>query len=522
MAETEFPSSKRSPLGQSVVEGVLILAILFVVGSGHAPATNEAHYLSKAKHFWNPDWCPKDPFLQSSDAHFSFYWVFGWVTQFTTLTGAAWIGRFAGWLLLAIAWQRLSWIIIPKNFFSVLSAALWVTLVKHGHMSGEWIVGGVEAKIFAYPMVLLGLADLIQRRWRSCWIWFGIASSFHVLVGGWAVVMAMVSWRLQPREQRPNLITMLPAMAFGGLLSLPGLIPAIQLSLNTAPEIRAEAYRIYVHQRLPHHLLVRAFSPSFIARHLILTLAFVGIGWRFRRQPGFDRLWGFVLGAVGLAVAGTVLDITLAHTDFGTSLLRYYWFRPSDVFIPLGLSFALICWISFWETSEPRRSAILLTSCLLLSSVGVIRSAEQLTSQTVPAADRQGNLKSVPRWNQWRDLGNWCSDNLATDALVLTPPYHQTFRWYAGRSELVNWKDIPQDATAIVEWRRRRADVDQLAWLIESQQYRRAKKQLLELAEKYAIDFIVLPTSATLPGKMSDPRLIPRYQNLNYILLQVE
>ncbi|MDG2385046.1 MAG: hypothetical protein P8N76_25465 [Pirellulaceae bacterium] len=522
MAETELPSSKTSSLSQSVVEVLLILAILFVVGSGHAPDSNEAHYLSKARHFWNPDWCPTDPFLQSADAHFSFYWVFGWVTHFTTLTGAAWIGRFSGWLLLAIAWQRLSWIIAPKNFFSVLSAVLWGVLVQRGHMSGEWIIGGVEAKIFAYPMVLLGLADLIRNRWRSCWLWFGIASALHVLVGGWAVVMAIVSWRLQPGEQRPRLIAMLPAMAFGGLLALPGLIPAIQLSLNTAPELRAEAHRIYVHQRLPHHLLFRAFETSFIVRHLILIVAFVGMGWRLRRQPNFDRLWGFVVGAVGLALTGTVLDITLAHTDFGTSLLRYYWFRPSDVFIPLGISFALISWIRYWETREPRRSALLLTSCLLLSSIGVLSSAWQLTSQTVPAADRQGNIKSPQQWNQWRDLGDWCSENLAPDALVLTPAYHQTFRWYAGRSELVNWKDIPQDAAAIVEWKRRRENVDQLAWLIESQQYHLAKQQLLDLAEKYAIDFIVLPSPANLPGKLTDERLIPRYQNSNYILLQIK
>src|SRR3990172_8878289 len=27
----------------------------------------------------------------------------------------------------------------------------------------------------------------------------------------------------------------------------------------------------------------------------------------------------------------------------------------------------------------------------------------------------------------------------------------QTFKWYAGRSEVVTWKDVPQDARSIVE-----------------------------------------------------------------------
>src|SRR6185295_18167706 len=41
------------------------------------------------------------------------------------------------------------------------------------------------------------------------------------------------------------------------------------------------------------------------------------------------------------------------------------------------------------------------------------------------------------------------------DTVFLTPRLAQTFRWYAGRAEVVNRKDIPQDARGIVEWRRR-------------------------------------------------------------------
>ena len=38
------------------------------------------------------------------------------------------------------------------------------------------------------------------------------------------------------------------------------------------------------------------------------------------------------------------------------------------------------------------------------------------------------------------------------DARFITPRMQQTFKWYAGRSEVCAWKDIPQDAAGLVAW----------------------------------------------------------------------
>ena len=111
-----------------------------------------------------------------------------------------------------------------------LPFGFWITLVERFQMSGEWIVDGVEAKVFAYPLVLFGLTDLIRGNWKRIWLWLGAASCMHVLVGGWAVVMSLIAWQIQPRKQRPRFITLLPWLVAGGLFSLPGLIPAMQLS----------------------------------------------------------------------------------------------------------------------------------------------------------------------------------------------------------------------------------------------------------------------------------------------------
>ena len=60
-------------------EAALITLMCYLKAGWLPPDVNEAHYLAKAKHFWQPDWCPADFFLNSPDAHTPFYVVFGWV-----------------------------------------------------------------------------------------------------------------------------------------------------------------------------------------------------------------------------------------------------------------------------------------------------------------------------------------------------------------------------------------------------------------------------------------------------------
>lgn len=70
MTELSSPSVTllRPPRWQAFAEVLAIVVLFFLLGSGAAPEINEAHYLSKAKHFWNPQWCPNDAFLNTADA----------------------------------------------------------------------------------------------------------------------------------------------------------------------------------------------------------------------------------------------------------------------------------------------------------------------------------------------------------------------------------------------------------------------------------------------------------------------
>ena len=216
------------------------LSLLFFVYAGTpSPDVNEAHYLAKAKHYWDPAWCGTDLFLASADAHAAFYAVFGWPSLWVSLPVVTWLGRLLVWGLIAWGWQRLSWSILPRRYVSLLSAAWFLVLVDYCHLAGEWAIGGLEAKGIAYACVLFGLHALMCQRWTAVWIWLGAASAFHVLVGGWSAVAAGLAWWLSGR-QRPPVRSMWKGLVSGFALALFGLVPALGLTIGTEPTIATQ------------------------------------------------------------------------------------------------------------------------------------------------------------------------------------------------------------------------------------------------------------------------------------------
>jgi hypothetical protein len=442
-------------------EVALVFLLCFVFAGGPTPDVNEAHYLAKAKHYWNPQWCAGDHFLESADAHLVFNWTFGWLTLLLPQPAVAWVGRIVTWGLLAWAWQRLSAAVVPRRLMSVLSAALLVLLIRDCNLAGEWLVGGVEAKGFSFVLMLLALEALVRDRWWAVWLLLGAASAFHVLVGGWSVLAAGIAWLLRGKE-RPSLLSMLPALLGGLLLALPGLIPGLRLTMGVDADVVREANHIYVFERLSHHLVPHRFHEFSIARHaaLFVTWAIICVAtWRIDRAR---RVSGFVVGAVLTASCGLAIDFaTRGNQDLAAALLRYYWFRLSDVALPLGTALGGCALIALWREQRRAVGDWALIAAMLLAGAGMGEVAYRHWADGRSAGDAQG-LPPVAdpevrrrMVGDWQAVCAWIRNSTPADAVFITPRYQQTFKWYAQRAEVVTLKDVPQDARSLVEWRRR-------------------------------------------------------------------
>src|SRR3954463_6484425 len=332
---------------------VLLIGLLFFVATGDpTPGVNETHYIARLKHYWNPQWCAGDLFLESSDTQLVFIWLFGWLTRFFSLSATAWIGRVAAWLFVAWSWQRLSWRLVPKPMAAVLSAGLFLALNNYLQMAGEWGVGGVEAKCFAYGFVLAALAEVVDRRWGLVCALLGAAIAFHPIVGGWSALVCAVMWLVAGRREQ-GLVSMLPGISVGVLLATVGIAPALSLTWHEPPEAVAEASRIYVFERLPHHLAILSLPSAEVRTRLasqaaLLLMLFVfaraarlfsAEGDRVEQASGCRRLAQFAWGAAIIAAAGLLIELWLVNDpQTAAKILRYYWFRLTDFAAPMAVA----------------------------------------------------------------------------------------------------------------------------------------------------------------------------------------
>ena len=568
-----MPHSSRK---QAWLETALVALVFFIQGAYPVPDVNEPNYLGKAIHFWNPHWAAGDFFLETADAHHVFYFTFGWLSLWLTPDALAWSGRVLTWSLLAWAWRRLSWAVVPRPWLSVLSAALFVACLDRFDMAGEWVIGGVEAKGFAYVLVLLALEAMARGRWNRTWLMLGAASAFHVLIGGWAVVAAGVAWSVgrigaarrrnepsppaplpqacegssgqssppaalpqagggsgiqaslvQDGGEEPKLTAMLPGLIGGGLLALLGLVPVLMLNRGVEPAVVREASEIYVYERLYHHLDPLEIPPPFVFRFVVLTIGWVLLCLAAPSGTAPRRVRGFVIGSLLIAACGFAVGL-LAYVDRGWAamLLRYYWFRLADVAVPLGVAleaaaFAGSLWAArgtiaaAWPKGRPRPGRRWLIAFIVLAAAHAGDMASLRPFPQVPRADK------LPHYETWRDVCDWiaAAPEISPRARFLTPRQAHTFKWYTGRAEVVNWKEIPQDAKAIVEWQRR---LNEIYGTVDTEGHpavfdwpdELTPKKIEQLSKQYDFQYIITAHRVRMPFK----RL---YENQRYAVYKI-
>ncbi len=532
---------------QAVLETLLIFAVFCLQGAWPVPEVNEPYYLGKAIHYWNPQWARGDWFLQTADTHAVFYFSVGWLALVLKPAALAWTVRLLTWALLAWSWQRLSWAVVPRAWASVLTATLFVFLLQHYNMAGEWVVGGAEAKGFSFVLVFLALEAMVEGYWNRMWLLLGVASAFHILVGGWAAVAAGTVWMLRDRTFSPGTCAgSSPAASdpakrqlcctghascwiaplLGFLLALPGLVPALLMNRGVEPAVAVQAHKIYVFERFPHHLNPAKFwADGFVLPFLWIVGLWLLLWPTVSNSPGAKRLRGFTAAAVVIALVGAAISLLgLYDRALAAGWMRFYWYRLLDVAAPLGLSLFGVRW--FVE----RKMRVALVTVIAVAAFHAVDCVVLKQFSDPPFADRQvdgmawraaclwatgqARRPQFPRqsradklrnYGDWVDVCRWVSDPEHTppDARFLIPRTAFTFKWYAGRGEVVNWKETPQDAASLVDWWKRIRDIYATGNSPPRETFYisladAGAPKLQELAKKYEADYLVTQLSVPL------------------------
>ncbi len=523
-----FLTSLRSGTNRTfMLESIAVFLILVAFSSVGTPGINESHYLTKAKHFWNPEWCSGDLFLNSADAHQTFYVVLGWPLMFLSLDVLAWSGRILCWLGFSVVWVRLNRTLSIRHGFAPLTVALFVLLTERFDMAGEWVIGGFEAKSVSYIFVVWSLELFITRKWNWFWPVLGAAIAFHAVIGIWALfgLLAATAMTVVMRRKPSQLrsiphhlkVNALPLTVFL-LLVAAGCLPAISVNAHAAPEVIAAANEIQVHQRITHHLLFGSFETVHVARFGVLVALWLMLMQLVVWSDDYRRLNWFCTSSLFISLAGLVLS-GLAEdqgslSGLANSMLRFYWFRFSDFAIPLGLSIVGVrIGVELLNSNRSSKRIISLVCGVTIILASCLHIYE-LRRDSRPPADQASLptyenewLRTQQTFENWKKACYWIESNTPTNAVFITPLQQQTFKWYAQRAEFVCWKDAPQDAAGIVEWQSRIYGSTDIDYRVPGGFLGLNESQINQFTESSQVTHLIVPQSfedAVFPEQEND------------------
>jgi hypothetical protein len=487
--ERERHDSPAKSRLRGLAEWLLVTAIFAAAGAWPTPDSNEAHYLTRARHAADPSWAAGDFFLESPEAHGLFSRVMGPLTMQLSLDAAAWVGRLAGWALLALGFVHAARGVLPAAVPRILAAGLFSLALRHTTAAGEWLIGGCEAKVFAWAAVVWAAGDIARGQWGRAWAVLGMATAVHPVVGGWGMVAEVLAWiAVGTRVGGGWLLA-------GAALAAVGVAPALHLTGMADAAIRAEAARIYVVDRLSHHLLPRTFADGMIARHVLAVVVWWLVWRQLPATAERRRLDAFTVAAVCLSVGGVLVSlIEPVAPSFAYGLLRFYWFRLADGLVPLSLALAVAAWIARAGTDVQGPPGFLrwfLVAALCLDAAHESRHWPLPGRAPLPArSDRFMKAEA------WRDICAWVRDNTPPDACFIVPRMAGSFVWRTGRREVVCWKNVPQGPQSLVDWRRRMIDCysgDGSMTALEGHVSALGPARVLDAARRYGADHVITP-----------------------------
>jgi hypothetical protein len=454
--------------------GLAVLAVVALIsfkllldGNMGTLGLNEGDVLPLARQFVDRDWMPNDWYLnQPAGYRFLFQTIFGHLITAIGFLATSLVGRLVCYSLVAWGLVRLGQNLGISSIGLLLTITWLVYFDQQSFAAREWFLGGLEAKAVAYGLVMLAIGLLLEQRYLWMALALGLATSFHVLVGGWAFLVVL-SWLLLRWKSR---ITSWANLGWVLLIYLTASVfvwKAVydQLATPTPTGAVLPSY-IYVFVRLPHHLSPLSWDSEWLTRLLIyLVLLSVSAVWLHKRKAEKSKQHQAQMGLVELTLLSLVpfaIGLVVALFDQQGVLLQYYPFRLGAILLPLGTGLLVICAIEqvLQEFFAQKNVKVVYPFvCLLLISGMVVAQLPNFQEQLIglkqfPNSEDQGNNPDA------QALYQWIRTNTPTDAtLVASPVDLYSLTWLTQRATIANYKFFPQSKAGIIAWYERISDL---------------------------------------------------------------
>ncbi len=443
------PAESRQPFYRdpyTILGAVLFLLLVLLSWRGYV-RTHELIYILGPRRVADPEFLANDlTWSVLPPTSFLFDHLVGPLCRFLSDFAIVNVGRVLTWFLTASSLAMLARTLRLPAWSVAAGFLAWYLWGQTLASCGEPLQG-FELKSLAYPLSYFSLAFAMRRQLVRAGLCAGLATAFHIIVGGWACLALSLSLCLNRRLFSIRQITVF-------LLSTAPFIVPLVLAVglfHLGGEDRAARDEIYVMFRNPHCCDPETFMTpmrwAFSIPVFLLTPMLVYF-WQPRREGRV--LAGFLVVLIFLFFTGLV-----ARQFDLFAYLKLYPFQLAKA-IPL-LLFFIFC-LAYIGTMGPRHRIGKIAWVLgLLVAIWMV-DHKDLSEKL---AESPGEF--VEEWREMRSRGPhrygdqefyaWIREHTPRDAVFVTPPILE-FWTVAERAQTVAWRFAPLDAR-ILEWKKR-------------------------------------------------------------------
>ena len=365
-----------------------------------------------------------------------------------------------------------------------------------GSLSGEWLVGGIEAKVVAYGLLFSAIATAIEGQdagnGRRILLGRRPGGTGHQLPSGrrhlgrgvgpvFATLVRTLFRRNRAKGRRVGGRWYAASMAALIVLAVPGIVAGLRAASGSS----VVADYIQVYYRLAHHLDPLHFAEwawigdglnwilalihlrpldftgwPWVAYGLLVCFWLCGRRWMSRREPERWFFW-FVVGSGLIALGGFLVGWRSGPPEHVQNYL-IPWKGPrlsvaveaaQALSVPSVRRSVADCRLDYGRriragigaNTHARSRSTRGRSRRTVIWIWLLCGTPALVACLFRAPDARSPFTPTERAD-WLDACSWVEHNTPADALILTPTQQTwAFKWYAQRAEYVSYKDCPQD-----------------------------------------------------------------------------
>lgn len=291
---------------------------------------NEEEYFAFARTLMEPGWIPgAHSVIDVPGTRIIFDTSIGFLLKYFSFEQIAVAGRSLLAFLFAFPLAKIFRRLRLDNISSLFLLQFICAFDHQSFFGKEWIFLNFETKALAYVFVFYSLYNLLNTRHLRSVVFAAVAIYFHILVGGWYILILFVYLLLSgiPVKQllRYAFLVLIITAPFGiylgnsYLLDNPGIINGINIT------------RVYDYYRNPHHLNVVSdlLKPGSTAQ-IGVTLSLLAFAWCWRIYSGNGEQLHKRLALVSMVTfSQQFISLLIAALDSSGNYLEFYPYRTS-------------------------------------------------------------------------------------------------------------------------------------------------------------------------------------------------